>query len=158
MNSQILFLDSQERSAEIARQAELRRRQRGGAPASQSALCVVIRPAGEPDRAAIERLSQLEGRRLDGRLDGRMLVAEDGGEVRAAVAIGSGAVLADPFRRTAEMVELLERHRAHLNGVGGDRASRLGSLCVAVRDRLRSPKRAGASAPTVLGNETSLLR
>jgi hypothetical protein len=150
MNSQILFLDSQQRSAEIARRADARRRQRGGFSAAMPGGEIVIRTAGEKDNTAIERLSQLEGRRLDG----RMLVAELGGQVRAAVAIGSGAVLADPFRHTAQLVELLERSRAHLNGVGGDRASRLGRLRARMRDRLRSSRR----APTVLGNETSLLR
>jgi hypothetical protein len=115
---------------------------------------VVIRVPSDADRAAVERLSQLEGRRTDGPL----LVAEVAGEVHAAIAISSGGVLADPFRRTAELVELLERSRAHLNGRSGDPASRLGRLGAAVRDRLRPDGRTRASAPTVLGNETSLLR
>jgi hypothetical protein len=154
MNSQILFLDSQQRSTEITRRAEMRRRQRGGDGAVIAASDVVIRCSGEQDRGAIERLSQLEGRRLDG----RMLVAEVGGEVRAAVAIASGAVLADPFRRTAQLVELLERRRAQLVDGNGNRGSRLGRLRAAIRERLRSSRQAGTSAPTVLGNETSLLR
>lgn len=155
MNSQILFLDSQQRSAEIARRAEARRRQRGDFSAAMPGGGeIVIRLAGQQDVRAIERLSQLEGRRPDG----RMLVAEVGGDVRAAVAMGSGVVLADPFRRTTELVELLERSRAHLNGRSGKRASRLSRLAAAVRERLRPHGRTRASVPTVLGNETSLLR
>lgn len=152
MNSQILFLDSQQRSAEIARRAEARRRQRGGNAANPPAGEIVIRPSGEKDRGAIERLSQLEGRRLDG----DVLLAEAGGEVRAAVGIASGAVIADPFQRTTELVELLERSRAHLVDAHRNGSSRLGRLGDAMRERLRSPRPPGA--PTALGNETSLLR
>jgi hypothetical protein len=126
MNSQILFLHSE----------------------------LVIRPAGEHDAGAIERLTQLEGRRLDG----RMLVAEVGGEIRAAVSIGSGAVLADPFRRTAELVELLERSRAHRDGATRERGSAFGRFGAAVRERLRPPRRPASNAPTVLGDETTLIR
>jgi hypothetical protein len=152
MNSQLLFLESQQRSTEIARRADARRRERPVAAATSDGG-IAIRIAREPDRGAIERLSQLEGRRLDG----QMLVAETGGEVRAAVAIASGAVLADPFRRTAELVDLLQRSRAHLVD-GGNPGSRLGRLAAAVRERLGSPRRAGSRVPTVLGNETTLIR
>jgi hypothetical protein len=149
MNSQILFLASQERSARLSRQAESRRRQRAGS-SRPSPDRVTIRLAGERDRAAIERLSQLEGRRLDGAL----LVAEVGGDVRAALAIHSGEPIADPFRGTGDLIELLERRRAHLNG---GRGSRLARIRAALRGR-RSHATYPRSAPTVLGNETSLLR
>jgi hypothetical protein len=151
MNSQILFLDSQQRSAEIERRAEARRRQRDAPVKVMSAGEIAIRVAGDGDRAAIERLSQLEGRRLDG----RVLVAEVGGEVRAAIAIEYGAAIADPFLPTADLVELLRRARAHLNG---GRPSRMARIRAALGGRLNPRSRVRGGAPTVLGNETSLLR
>jgi hypothetical protein len=39
---------------------------------------------------------------------GRLLVAEVEGELLAAVAIESGAAIADPFRRTADLDALLQ--------------------------------------------------
>jgi hypothetical protein len=72
----------------------------------------LIRLAGPADGPEIERLAQLEGRRIEGEL----LVAEVEGELRAAVAVEDGASIADPFRSTAHLVEMLERSREHLRG------------------------------------------
>jgi len=74
--------------------------------------------ASEVDGPAIERLSQLEGRRLPA---GPVLVAEQHGEVRAAVSIAGGAPIADPIHPTAGLVELLGRSLAHLREDGGRR-------------------------------------
>ena len=69
---------------------------------------VIIRAATGSDGAALHRLAALDSARVP---SGDLLVAETGGALVAAHAPGSGATIADPFRRTAEVVELL-----HLRG------------------------------------------
>jgi hypothetical protein len=71
---------------------------------------VVIRRAGAADRAAIERLAALDSAEAP---TGDVLIAEVAGEPRAAIDIVGGEAVADPFRRTKHLVELLgERARA----------------------------------------------
>jgi hypothetical protein len=69
---------------------------------------VIIRTATGSDGAALRRLAQLDSARVP---SGELLVAETDGSLVAAHAPGSGATIADPFRRTAEVVDLL-----HLRG------------------------------------------
>ena len=76
----------------------------------------MIRYAEDRDAAALERLAQLEGRHLPA---GRVLLAEVEGEVLAALPLAGGPPLADPFRPTASLVELLRTRREQ--GCGGSR-------------------------------------
>ena len=69
---------------------------------------VIIRPAIGSDGAALNRLAALDSARVP---RGQLLVAESDGALVAAHAPRSGATIADPFRPTAEVVELL-----HLRG------------------------------------------
>ena len=69
---------------------------------------VIIRPATGSDGAALNRLAALDSARVP---RGQLLVAESDGALVAAHAPRSGATIADPFRPTAEVVELL-----HLRG------------------------------------------
>jgi hypothetical protein len=69
---------------------------------------VIIRSATGSDGAALHRLAALDSARVP---SGDLLVAESDGALLAAHAPGSGATIADPFRHTAEVVELL-----HLRG------------------------------------------
>lgn len=68
---------------------------------------ITMRRANVHDDGALERLAQLEGREL---ADEPILLAEVDGCVLAAVSIGSGEAIADPFAPTAHLVELLRRH------------------------------------------------
>jgi hypothetical protein len=68
---------------------------------------VTIRLAADADRAAIERLAARDSRRAPG---GPLLLAEREGTVEAAISVQTGEVVADPFRRTAEIVDLLRCH------------------------------------------------
>ena len=68
----------------------------------------MIRFAEEGDAVALDRLAQLEGRRLAA---GRMLVAEVDGDVLAALPLAGGPAIADPFRPTAALVEMLRMRR-----------------------------------------------
>lgn len=109
----------------------------------------VVRLAGDADGPAIERISQLEGRRLP---PGPALVAEHTGAVLAALSIAGGEAIADPFRPTAVAVDLLLRSRAELRGKHPSR--RRGSL--GRLGRLFSRRR--RAAPAVPGSEYLLSR
>ena len=63
-----------------------------------------IRSADASDRSSIARLAQLDEAPTP---IGDLLLAEAGDEVVAALPLAGGRPLADPFRRTADAVELL---------------------------------------------------
>jgi hypothetical protein len=66
---------------------------------------VVIRPARGADDVALGRLAELDSARVP---TGDLLVAEADGALIAAHSPASGGSIADPFRHTAGVVELLE--------------------------------------------------
>jgi hypothetical protein len=68
---------------------------------------LTIRPADLADLAALDRLAALDSASAP---TGDVLVAEVGGELWAAVEVDSGAAIADPFRPSADLVELLRLH------------------------------------------------
>jgi hypothetical protein len=69
---------------------------------------ITIRHSTESDRAAIERLAQLDDRAAPG---GEAVLGFVDGELRAALSLNGGGSVADPFYPTADLVELL-RHAA----------------------------------------------
>jgi hypothetical protein len=79
-------------------------------PAVADGERLVLRRAQAEDEAALARLARLDSAR---RPTGDMLVAEVGGQIVAAVPFGGGRAIADPFRPTADVVELL-RARAEI--------------------------------------------
>ena len=101
------------------RRARLDARSRAAAAVYSDARTITIRYAYPDDRVALMRLAQ-----LDSAEPGRqpLLVAEVEGELWAALSLADGRVIADPFRRTAAMVELLRARAAQLRAAaGGDR-------------------------------------
>jgi hypothetical protein len=73
---------------------------------------VTFRPAFPDDAATVARLAALDSRRVP---PGPLLLAEVDGEAWAAITLtGAEEVLADPFRPTAEILELLRRRAAQL--------------------------------------------
>ena len=68
---------------------------------------LTIRRADLADLAALDRLATLDSATAPA---GDVLVAEVAGELWAALEIDSGAVIADPFRPSGELVELLRLH------------------------------------------------
>jgi hypothetical protein len=76
---------------------------------------ITIRMAAAQDGGAIERLAELEGARP---LRGGILVAEVDGELWAAAELGSGVVVADPFRPSGDLAAFLLTRLERLNGVG----------------------------------------
>jgi hypothetical protein len=79
--------------------------------AKDSHTGVVIRESMRSDAERLRRLAQLDSARLQ---DAPMVVAEVDGELRAAVAIDDGAVIADPFHCTADLVALTSMRATQL--------------------------------------------
>jgi hypothetical protein len=65
---------------------------------------VLVRPARNIDAADLAKLAALDSAAP---LTGEILLAVSGGEVAAAMSLDTGAVIADPFVPTANLVELL---------------------------------------------------
>ncbi len=65
---------------------------------------IVIRHARRDDARALDELAILDSRSP---LTGDVLIAEVDGVARAALSMEDAQVVADPFARTAELVELL---------------------------------------------------
>lgn len=68
---------------------------------------VTLRLASVTDGAALDRLAQLDSRPLP---PGPHLLGERDGRIQAAISLATGELVADPFRRTAELCELLRCH------------------------------------------------
>ena len=81
---------------------------------------VTIRRSHAGDRAALQRLAQLDSRRL---AEGELLVAEVEGELRAALPLGGGNAIADPFRPTAPLVSLLGLRAAQIRAAEAERGA-----------------------------------
>jgi hypothetical protein len=73
---------------------------------------VTIRAATADEWDAIDRLAQRDSAAPPPSEE--MLVAEVGGEMRAAVSVRNGYAIADPFRRTDEHVALLRARAKQL--------------------------------------------
>jgi hypothetical protein len=93
---------------------------------------VTVRHATASDERQLARLAALDSSHP---LTGSALVAESDARIVAALPLGSGRPIADPFEPTAELLALLELRAAQLrNG----RSSRR-SVRDRVRDLLRAP-------------------
>jgi hypothetical protein len=70
---------------------------------------VTLRHATTADEQPLRDLASVDSQRLPA---GPFLVAEVEGRPYAALSLGDGTAIADPFERTAELVELLRTHGA----------------------------------------------
>ncbi len=70
---------------------------------------IILRPAGADDAAAVRRLAALDSSAVPA---APLLLAEADGTLRAALSLASGAAVADPFYRSAGLVNLLRAHPA----------------------------------------------
>src|SRR5215216_7803872 len=88
---------------------------------------VTFRPSRPSDKSSLARLAALDSARP---LHGPALVAEADSRLLAALPLGSGRAIADPFEPTADIVALLELEKQGVRGSRGDRrrGSRLRSL------------------------------
>jgi hypothetical protein len=72
---------------------------------------VLVRRETVSDAARIRMLARLDDRKLP---QGPFIVAEFSGETVAAMSLASGDVVADPFRRTKDAVDMLRLRAAQL--------------------------------------------
>jgi hypothetical protein len=72
---------------------------------------LTVRNAGSGDEHALALLSALDSAP---RIEGASLVAEVDSRIVAALPVGSGRAVADPFERTADAVALLELRLAQM--------------------------------------------
>lgn len=71
------------------------------------ATSVSLRPAHDGDREQLIRVAQRDSAPVPPE---PLLVADLDGEVRAAISLADGSVIADPFHPTAALVEMLREH------------------------------------------------
>jgi hypothetical protein len=83
---------------------------------------LTIRMAVPADAEALRRLAQLDSAPPPAPVP--MLVAEVGGELRAALPLDGGRAIADPFRPTAELVAILMERARQLAPPRARRAGR----------------------------------
>ena len=87
---------------------------------------VTVRALRAPDVEPLRVLAALDSRHLP---TGPVLVAEQDGELLAALPLDGGRAIADPFRRTSDVVALLElRARQIAPGRHGIREALAGKL------------------------------
>ena len=72
---------------------------------------ITIRIASLDDERALVRLAALDS--ADAPPAGPLLLGEVDGEIRAALSLSSGVVIADPFHLTGELVGLMRAHATH---------------------------------------------
>jgi hypothetical protein len=96
------FMSSELANEHVRDLRESADRARGGRNARFSS--VTVRGFGEHDIDAIQRLAALDEKPIP---TGGVLVAEQYGELVAALPLDGGQPLADPFKPTADIVEML---------------------------------------------------
>ena len=79
---------------------------------------ILIRPAYADDREALSRLAAIDSSAVP---DEPLLLAEVDEELRAALSLADGSVIADPFFPTLDLIELL---RTHATALSSDRGAR----------------------------------
>ena len=75
---------------------------------------VTIRQATTTDELSLRRLAALDD---SAPLRGSVLLAEEGGEIRAALSIENGRSVANPFAPTADLVEMLRMQVRHVETI-----------------------------------------
>jgi hypothetical protein len=100
---------------------------------------LTLRICRDGDRAALRRLAERDSAEVPA---GRLLAADVSGRLLAAISLDSGAVIADPFVRTSDAVDLLRRRARQIRRAEGGRGLGLLSL------RRRRPAARTAPAET----------
>lgn len=113
MNYLLHALLASERAADLRRSADEYRRLLPELPTDDSpASSIVIRLASEQDAATLRELAELDEAPMPA---GQLLLAVVGGEVISALSLEDGAVIANPFVRSADAVTLLRVRAEHLS-------------------------------------------
>jgi hypothetical protein len=107
------------RRAAVAR--NLTRRQAEPGPPVAADRSVTLRFGVPADQNRLARLAALDSSRAPAQ---PILLAEVDGELLAALALSDGAVVADPFHPTADLIDLLRARADQLDGGSPTRRSR----------------------------------
>jgi hypothetical protein len=99
---------------------------------------VTIRFASRADAQRLERLAAIDSGPVP---TGPTLVAEVDGELVAALPVGHGRGLADPFRPSVELIRLLELREAQLRGTDRRRRRSFGHRSGSGQGKLRGDRR-----------------
>jgi hypothetical protein len=91
---------------------------------------ITVRHATADDAGRIRMLAALDSRKLP---NGPWFVAEADDEIVALIPVAGGTVVADPFRRTADLVALLELRAAQLAETPAESAGLLHGVARALR-------------------------
>ena len=75
---------------------------------------ITIRQATSADEFALRRLAALDDSRA---LHGDVLLAEEAGEIRAALSVDTSRAVANPFAPTADLVEILHVQARHVEAI-----------------------------------------
>ena len=94
---------------------------------------LIVRRSTSADTGALARLAALDSASPP---RGPALVAEADSRVLAALPLGSGRAIADPFEPTSELVALLELRRVQIESAGGAPRARARGLRGLLRGRL----------------------
>jgi hypothetical protein len=155
MNEHLNLINSMAWARELESKAERRRlseRSNGnGRPQPRLSPTVVIRASRAEDAAALKRLAERDGARLPE--NSGFLVAVVDGAVLAALPVDGGEPIADPFRATAHLVEMLELRAEQLR----DSASSLRRLLGRIRGMLGARPQP-AVAPATPANVPTFMR
>lgn len=98
---------------------------------------ITIRTARAEDRTDLARVAARDTHELP---EGKLLVAKVGSDVRAAISLEDGTIIADPFHRTAELVAMLKIRVAAVHG------ARRGHVAPRRRSRSSRPLSLGRAA------------
>jgi hypothetical protein len=109
MNPQLTLAAAKAHNGDLARQARSTRLGSNEVPAPGS---IVLRGSTPDDAPSLRRLFVLESREPSP--TGEWLLAEIDGEVAAALPLDGGRPVADPFRRTEDLLALLRLRAKHL--------------------------------------------
>jgi hypothetical protein len=109
-------------------------------PGPAPTRAVTIRVVTPDDASALKRLAELDSSEVPAC---PVLVAEVGGELRAAVSLSDRAIIADPFQPTAPLVQLLLKYAEQ---VLGDRSPRLRRFRDALSMRARRHRQTATAA------------
>ena len=94
---------------------------------------VTVRRSASGDEIELARLAALDSASPP---RGPALIAEADSRMLAALPLGAGRAIADPFEPTAELVALLELRRTQIDSAEGRPARRPGRLRSLLRGRL----------------------
>ena len=115
MNTDLNYALAQERIDDLHRAGERERRATATQAAERGDHPLTIRMSRPADSGPITRVARLDSQWPPGE---PLLVAEVDDEIVAALSLGSGVVVANPFKRTADVVALLHLRAEQLTVPG----------------------------------------